>query len=63
MDVPIELKKQIEQERSEIVNAPRVYSGALNTRCHFCGAVGGEVKVVEVLNGIERTKGVACCGA
>lgn len=57
------LEEQVAAEAKQIATAPRVEFGAALTRCHFCGAVGGEVVLVETVNGIERYKGVACCHA
>lgn len=67
-----ELEKQIERERKEIEDAPKIpveqfrpKSSGMAGRCHFCGRMAKNlVPVHDILNGKivnERYKG-ECCG-
>lgn len=53
---------EIERERADIENAPRspVTTGQV-ARCSWCGRIG-EVVLVDTMHGVERYKGVNCCG-
>lgn len=53
---------QIVAEMRELAAAPAIPSAGLLGRCHFCGAVTNETVYVETINGIERRRGVDCCG-
>lgn len=57
-----EIDGQIEREREEIENAPRVpVSTGRMSRCHWCGQPSRNLYLVETVNGQERYKG-DCCG-
>lgn len=64
-----ELEQQIERERKEIEDAPKIPVAQLRPRdsgtagrCHWCGRFSQNLVLVEVVNGQERYKGVECCG-
>lgn len=64
-----EREQQIAAEARELENAPSVplrqfqpqTSGGAG-RCHWCGRFSTDLVLVEVIEGFERYKGVACCG-
>ena len=58
-----ELEKQIETERLEIENAPKVpVKTGIIGRCHWCGRISGNLVYVETVHNVQRFKGVDCCG-
>ena len=56
-----DLGRQVDKEAQEIASAPRVELGPAVGRCHFCGGFARELRLIEVVNGVERYKG-ECCG-
>lgn len=65
-----ELEKQIERERLEIENAPKIPISQLSGmvgRCHWCGSLSNNLIPVHDLGPggniiSERYKGADCCG-
>lgn len=63
-----ELEAQIERERLEIENAPKIPIATFQPketgtagRCGWCGRPAKHLVLVEVIDGAERFKG-ECCG-
>lgn len=52
----------IERERLDILAAPGIpiVTGQVG-RCSWCGRIG-DVVLVDTMHGVERYKGVNCCG-
>lgn len=64
-----ELEAQIEQEAKELESAPKVpvhryqpMTTASAGRCHWCGRFTDDLVYVDTTHGIDRYKGVSCCG-
>jgi hypothetical protein len=63
------LEEQIDRERRELANAPKIPIASLQPRggnagrCSFCGRIARNLVLVEVTHGMERFKGECCRSA
>lgn len=57
------LEEQIAREARELADADRVpILPPPAGRCSWCGQLAQEVEYVDSLHGVERYRGVECCG-
>ena len=63
---PPNIDDQIKLEQMELASATKVpiqqYQSGQAQRCGFCGRAANDLVYVETVNGVDRYKGVECCG-
>lgn len=64
-----ELEARVAQEAKELESVPKIpvnryqpHTTGSGGRCHWCGRMAQDLVYVDSLHGVDRYKGVECCG-